>query len=44
MKLNQPDSVDSVENYNKRIRDAKYPELEKCLYLWNCEMLSKNLP
>ena len=40
-KLNQ---LESVENYNKRVRDAKYPELEKCLYLWNCEMLSKNLP
>ncbi len=40
-KLKQPDSV---ESYNKRVRDAKYPVLENCLYLWNCEMLRKNLP
>jgi CRISPR/Cas system-associated protein Cas5 (RAMP superfamily) len=36
--------LDNDESYNKRVRDAKYPELEKCLYLWNCEMLRKNLP
>ena len=30
-KLNQ---LNSIENYNKRVRDAKYPELEKYLLLF----------
>ena len=36
--------LDSIEDYNTRIREAKWPELEKCLYLWHCEMLRKHLP
>ena len=36
--------LDSVEDYNTRIRDGKWPELEKCLYIWHSEMLSHNLP
>ena len=31
--------LDSVEDYNTRIREAKWPELEQCLYLWHSEML-----
>ncbi len=38
------EQVDSVENLNKRIREAKYPELEKCLYLWYSEKLSRKIP
>jgi hypothetical protein len=30
-KLNQ---LDNVENYNKRVRDAKYPDLEKYLHFF----------
>ena len=35
--------LDSVEDYNTRIRDGKWPELEKCLYLWQCEMQRHHL-
>ena len=38
------EQVDSVEDLNKRIREAKYPELEKCLYLWYSEKLSRKTP
>ncbi len=26
------------------MREAKYPDLEKCLYLWHSEVLRLNLP
>jgi hypothetical protein len=40
-KLQQPNSV---EDFNLRIREAKYRDLERCLYLWHSEVLRLNLP
>ena len=36
--------LNSVEDFNLRIREAKYPDLERCLYLWHSEVLRLNLP
>jgi hypothetical protein len=38
------EKINSVEDYNTRIREGKWPELESCLYLWHCEMERHNLP
>jgi hypothetical protein len=35
--------LNSVEDFNLRIREAKYPDLERCLYLWHSEVLRLNL-
>jgi hypothetical protein len=38
------EKINSVEDYNTRIREGKWPELESCLYLWHYEMERHNLP
>ena len=38
------EKINSAEDYNTRIRDGKWPELESCLYLWHFEMERHNLP
>lgn len=32
------------EKYNKRVRVAKYPELEECLIVWHQQTSNKNVP
>ena len=36
--------LNSVEDFNLRIREAKYLDLERCIYLWHSEVLRLNLP
>jgi hypothetical protein len=37
--------IDDIENdFNKRIRNAKYPELEECLYTWLKDKLDRKIP
>ena len=37
--------LDDVENdFNIRIRDAKYPDLEECLYTWQKINVKKHIP
>ena len=38
------EKLENVDDFNKRIREAKYPELEKCLYLWHCEQIRAHVP
>ena len=35
--------VDNMEAYNKRIREYKYPDLERMLYLWNTMVIQKEV-
>ena len=35
--VNKIMKLDDVEAFNKRIREAKYPELEKCYLLGRCK-------
>lgn len=36
--------IDGIENaHNKRIREARYPELEDSLYFWICEQTGHNV-
>jgi len=33
------EKLENVEDFNKRIREAKYPDLDRCLYLWYSEQV-----
>jgi hypothetical protein len=38
------EKLDNVDDFNKRIREAKYPDLDKCLYLWYSEQVRNHIP
>ncbi len=37
-------NIEEPDDFNIRLRIAKYPELEECLAVWHSYQVSKNVP